>query len=85
MVGRSKYQTFSMLKNKVWQKLQGWNEKLLSQEVKKVLFKAIALSIPTYTMSYFKLPISLCTELESLIARFWWGQKKEENKIRWVG
>lgn len=84
MVGRGKYQAFSQLKNKVWLKLQGWKEKLLSQGGKEVLIKFVAMSIPTYTMSCFKLPASLCIELASLIAKFWWGQKKEENKIRWV-
>ena len=36
-------------------------------------------------MSCFKLPATLCSELEQLMANFWWGQKQEEQKIRWVG
>ncbi|KAG6687414.1 hypothetical protein I3842_11G070100 [Carya illinoinensis] len=35
-------------------------------------------------MSCFKLPESLCKELENMMTKFWWGQRKEENKIRWV-
>ncbi|KAG2667144.1 hypothetical protein I3760_15G097700 [Carya illinoinensis] len=81
---KRKHQAFSELQNKVWTKLQGWKEKLLSQGGKEVLIKVVALLIPTYTMSYFKLPASLCSKLESLIARFWWGQRNEENKISWV-
>ncbi|XP_042962497.1 uncharacterized protein LOC122296769 [Carya illinoinensis] len=84
MLGRGKHQAFFGLQNKVWTKLQGWKEKLLSQGGKEVLIKVVTLSIPTYTMSCFKLPASLCSKLESLIARFWWGQRKEENKISWV-
>ena len=35
-------------------------------------------------MSCFKLPIGLCTEIKSLIRRFWWGQKGERSKVHWV-
>ncbi|KAF5442204.1 hypothetical protein F2P56_034891 [Juglans regia] len=84
LVGRSKSRAFQSIKARVWQKLQSWKEKLLSQGDKEVLLKAVALSIPTYSMSCFLLPISLCTELEGLMAKFWWGQKKEERRIHWL-
>ena len=35
-------------------------------------------------MSCFKFPVSLCSEIESLIRRFWWGQKGEQRKVHWV-
>ena len=72
-VGRRKKASFEFIKEKVWRKLQGWEEKLLSQAGREVLIKAVVQAIPTYTMSCFKLPIGLCTELESLIRKFWWG------------
>lgn len=84
MVGKRKKKTFSDLKHKVWTELKGWKAKLLSQGDKEVLIKAVALSIPTYTMSCFKLPSTLCYELENLMAKFWWDQKKDENKMQWV-
>lgn len=62
---------FSDIKAKVWQQLQSWKGKLLSQGGKEILLKAVALAVPTFTMSCFKLPSSLCTELESLMANFW--------------
>jgi hypothetical protein len=40
--------------------------------------------IPTYTMSVFLLPNSLCKELNSLIQRFWWGHKDNNSKIHWI-
>ena len=61
--------------------LAGWKEKLLSKAGKEVLIKAVAQAIPTYTMSFFKLPDSLCDEMMGMIRNFWWGQKKEERKI----
>lgn len=35
-------------------------------------------------MACFKLPTTLCHEIESLICRFFWGQKGESRKIHWV-
>lgn len=50
-----------------------------------MLIKAVTLAIPMFTMSCFKLATTLCSELESLIKNFWWGQKESEKKIHWVG
>ena len=83
LFGRLKYQTFSFLKDRVWKKLQGWKGKLLSKAGKEVLIKAIAQSVPTYTMGVFQLPVKLCNELNAMCARFWWGQVGNERKIHW--
>ena len=56
----------------------------MSSTGKEVLMKAVAQATPTYTMSCFKLPNSLCKELSSMISKFWWGQKSDEQKIFWV-
>lgn len=61
LVGRSKYKAFSDIKHKVWKQLQGWKETMLSIGGKEILIKVVALSIPTYSMSCFKLPSTLCT------------------------
>ena len=53
LIGRRKYETFAFLKERVWRKLQGWKGKLLSRAGKEVLIKAVAQSIPTYTMGGF--------------------------------
>lgn len=50
-----------------------------------MLIKIVGLVIPTFAMSYFKLPSTFCVEMESLMANFWWGQKEEEKKIHWIG
>ena len=63
LVGRKKYQTFSFIKDRMWKKLQGWKGKMLSRASKEILIKAVAQSIPTYTMSVFQLPVKLCEEL----------------------
>ena len=83
LIGRRKYDTFAFVKERVWRKLQGWKGKLLSRASKEVLIKAVAQSIPTYTMGVFQLPGKLCDELYAMCARFWWGQVGEERKIHW--
>ena len=83
LIGRAKYSTFSYLKDKIWKKLQGWKGMLLSRAGKEILIKAVAQSIPTYTMSVFQMPLKLCDELDALCAKFWWGQVGNERKIHW--
>ena len=83
LIGKNKKASFRYIKQRVWAKLQGWKEQLLSQAGREVLLKAVIQAIPTYAMSCFKLPITLCNEIESLIKKFWWGQQGEQRKIHW--
>lgn len=46
--------------------------------------KVVVQAIPTYSMSCFKLPISLCLEIEVMVHKFWWGQRGERRKLHWV-
>ena len=75
LVRRKRQNTFNDIKEKLVKKLVGWKEKLLSKASNEVLIKAVAQTIPTYIMSCFKLPDTLCEELMSMIRNFWWGQK----------
>ena len=35
-------------------------------------------------MGIFKLPKSLCDDINSTLAKYWWGQTKDEKKIHWI-
>ena len=83
LIGKNKKASFRYIKQRVWAKLQGWKEQLLSQAGWEVLLKAVIQAILTYAMSCFKLLITLCNEIESLIKKFWWGQQGEQRKIYW--
>jgi ribonuclease HI len=83
-IGRSKMKSFAFIKDRVWLKLQGWKERLLSQAGREILIKAVVQAIPTYSMSCFRLPDRLCHELEGLMRRFWWGHGDNKRKICWI-
>ena len=70
LVGRAKKKSFSIIKERIWRKLKGWKEKLLSQAGREILIKAVVQAILAYTMSGFKLPKSLIKEIEVLIRKF---------------
>lgn len=84
LVGRAKKKSFSIIKERIWKRLKGWKEKLLSQVRREILVKAAIQAIPTYTMSCFKLPKGLIKEIETLIRKFWWGYRGEQRKIHWI-
>ena len=84
IIGKSNIEVFVEIKERVGRKLSGWKEKILSIGGRKVLIKAVAQAIPMYTMSCFQLPKGLCDEIESMMRRFWWGQRGQESKVAWV-
>ena len=84
IIGRSKKLVIAEIKEKICKKLVGWKGKLLSMGGKEILIKVVAQAIPTYTMSYFQLPKSLCEDLEKMMRSFWWGQKHDEQKMVWM-
>lgn len=83
-VGRCKKASLAYITDRIWSKLQGWKEKLLSQAGREVLLKAVVQAIPAYSMSCFKLPTTLCHEIEIMIRKFWWGQRGTRRRIHWV-
>jgi hypothetical protein len=83
-MGQYKTKNFGYLKEKVWQRIQGWKEKLLSKAGKDILVNAIAQAIPTYAMSCFDLTKTLCDDIGTMTNCFWWAQQDDENKMHWL-
>jgi hypothetical protein len=73
-VGRTTNGTFKYLKDRVWNKIQGWIEQTLSAGGKEVLIKSVAQAIPTYTMGCFRLLRGLCKHINSLISEILVGK-----------
>lgn len=67
---RSKRVRFGYLKEKMLRKVDSWSHKQFSKGGKEVLIKAVLQAIPTYAMSCFRIPTSLCVEMEAVCARF---------------
>ncbi|CAL9014415.1 unnamed protein product [Prunus brigantina] len=82
--GTSKRKVFEEVRRKLDGKLLGWAEQFLSPAGKEVLIKAVAMALPCYAMSCFKLPVTLCKGIEAAMARFWWKSHTEKNGIHWV-
>lgn len=79
----SKVDMLSFLKDRLKAKLAGWFTRTLSQGGKEVLLKSVALAMPVFAMSCFKLPLSTCENLESAMAAFWWNANEHGRTIHW--
>jgi hypothetical protein len=84
LIGRSKISSLSGIKGRIWDKMQGWKEKFLLHAGKEILLKVVVQAIPTYTMSVFRIPKTLCDDINSMMARFWWEYKENDKKVAWM-
>lgn len=82
--GRKKRDIFSSIVDKIRQRAHSWTSRFLSGAGKQVLLKSILTAMPTYAMSCFKLPSSLCKQIQSVLLRFWWDEKPGKRKMSWV-
>ncbi|XP_031108394.1 uncharacterized protein LOC116012859 [Ipomoea triloba] len=77
-VRRDKRVVFSYIEDKI-KHMIGWrSKKLISQARKEVLIKSVAQSMPTFTMSVFLLPDSVCLSIKRAMNRYWWGSGIEK-------
>ena len=79
--GKNKVSTFKDVRERIAKRVTGWEEKLILKAGREVLIKIVAQAIPTYSMSLFQLPKTLCSDINSIMAKYWWGQTSNENKI----
>jgi hypothetical protein len=73
LFGNSKKSVFQNIIEKVKSKVEGWRAKSLSQAGRLVLIKSVAVAIPSYAISTFLLPKSICNQLDKVFKNFWWG------------
>ncbi|KAL0316155.1 UNVERIFIED_CONTAM: hypothetical protein Sradi_5493700 [Sesamum radiatum] len=74
-VACSKKDLFGTIRDRVWRRISGWNEKLLSQAGKEVLIKSVIQAIPAYAMGCFRLPTTLLSEIQGMVAKFLVGEQ----------
>ena len=80
----SKIELLSYLKGKVHGRLNAWYLRNLFQGGKEILLKTSASALPVYAMSVFKLPKTICDNISSAMANFWWGSDAHKKKIHWI-
>jgi hypothetical protein len=81
-VSKSKNDTFAYIKDRIWQRIQGWKEKFLSWAGKEILIEAVAQAIPTYAMGCFDLTKTFCDQVSSMVCCYWWNQQEGKHKTR---
>lgn len=81
---RSKKLQFGYLRERVQQKIHGWSSRLFSTGGREVVIKSILQAIPSYAMSCFKIPVSICKEVEQICATFWWKDASGKRGMHWL-
>ena len=57
--------------------------KILINGGKEILLRTIIQAIPVFAMSVFKLPKSLCKEMNDAMSAFWWGDSDDKKRMHW--
>ena len=83
-VGRITGGTFDHIGERIRTKLQGGIERLISCAGREVRIKAVAQSIPTYSMSCFQLTKKVCKTLASYMAKYWWSSNLDRRSLHWL-
>ena len=81
---RSKTEMLAYIYDRLKDRLSCYFVKLLSHGGKEVLIKAVAMAMPVYAMSCFKLTKKSCENLTKAMADFWWNSMEHKRKIHWL-
>ncbi|XP_013751397.2 uncharacterized protein LOC106453727 [Brassica napus] len=84
LFGRRKRDLFTTIVDRIRQQASNRSTRHLSKAGKLTMLKSVLTAIPTYTMSCFELPISLCKRIQSVLTRFWWNSSDGKRKMCWI-
>lgn len=82
--GRQKRDLFASMVDMIKQKASGWSNRHLSTAGKLVMLQSVLTPVPSHAMSCFKLPVSLCKRIQSVLTRFWWDGGNGKRKMSWI-
>lgn len=74
---------FRYLIDRVVKRIHGWGNKTFSAGGKETFIKSVIQAMPSYAMSCFRIPSSVCHAIERECAIFWWGQEEGKRKMHW--
>jgi hypothetical protein len=83
LVGVDRSDCFRHLIDRIYMRITGWKEKLLSMGGKEILIKLVAQAVPKYAMMVFKIPINICKGIMDVISHYWWGDDDDKKRIHW--
>ena len=72
------------IQEKMKSRFHGWYGRFLSAGGKYILLKTVAMAMPVFAMSVFKLPKTTCKNLTSAMSNFWWNAQEGKSKIHWL-
>lgn len=82
--GRKKKDLFTSIVDRIRQRAKSFSNRFLSTAGKMTLLKSVLSAIPNHSMQCFKLPVSLCKRIQSVLTRFWWDSNTGERKMAWI-
>lgn len=82
--GRRKRDLFTSIVDRIRQRASSRSTRFLSKAGKLTMLKSVLTTIPTFSMSCFELPASLCKRIQSVLTRYWWDNSEESRKMCWV-
>ncbi|KAL5565529.1 hypothetical protein UlMin_028693 [Ulmus minor] len=72
---------FKFLIERMENKLAGWKSRVLSKAQRNILIKSVISSIPVYAMHSMKIPVTVCSKLDSIIRKFWGAASHTQNPL----
>ncbi|CAL9234962.1 unnamed protein product [Arabidopsis halleri] len=84
LFGRKKKDLFSQIVDRIKQRALSWSSRFFSSAGKLTMLKSVLAAMPTYTMSCFHIPNSLCKRIQSALTRFWWDSSNGKKKMCWI-
>lgn len=84
VVGSNKTEIFRGVEEKLGNRVQNWNNRMLSWAGREILVKSCLQAIPLYLMGCFKFPKSLCNILSVMALKFWWSGDTSHKVIHWI-
>ncbi|XP_010468536.1 PREDICTED: uncharacterized protein LOC104748626 [Camelina sativa] len=83
-LGGSKIKVFSYVRDRLQSHTTGWSARLLSKGGKEVMVKSVAMAVPTFVMSCYRLPKTITSKLTSAVANFWWSTNGQSGGMHWI-
>ncbi|KAL6516895.1 hypothetical protein OROHE_018183 [Orobanche hederae] len=83
-VNQRKGETWSSVIQKIRSRLKRWDDKNISFGGRITLLNSVLSSIPTFYLSFYKIPAKTLSEIVRLQRNFLWGGREGPNKLSWV-